>query len=327
MKPFLFIFSLIILCSSVVDAKENATWIRSLFFRGFDPITKKKLVVKDIEDLATRLKKNNIHYAYIFSGPFDRSGHLPGYVFSHQAKESISTFKKIYPDLKILPWIGGVQNKTVHLEKMEWVQNAIGDITKLVNVLPVDGIHLDLEYILYPEKKFNLKKIGSNIYAGYWITFHKLLRNSLPNTFLSTVVVSSATGTKPWKYKHSFDDIKKISPTMDQISFMFYETSIHDQQLYRENLLEQLQQIQKIKAEHKENFPQYLLGIGTFDSEKKLKNYRDLRFENNITTLTVLKELEEKINSPKSIIDGLAIYSEWETTDSEWADLHSFLKN
>jgi hypothetical protein len=41
----------------------------------------------------------------------------------------------------------------------------------------------------------------------------------------------------------------------------------------------------------------------------------------------MLKELEEKINSPKSIIDGLAIYSEWETTDSEWADLHSFLKN
>lgn len=210
---------------------------------------------------------------------------------------------------------------------MEWVQNAIRDMARLVKVLPVDGIHLDLEYILYPEKKFNFKKIGSNIYAAHWITFHKLLRNSLPNTFLSTVVVSSATGTKPWKYKHSFDDIKKISPIMDQISFMFYETNIHDQHLYRENLLEQLQQIQKIKAEYKENVPLYLLGIGTFDSEKKLQNYRDLRFENNFITLTVLKELEEKINFPKSIIDGLAIYSEWETTDSEWEDLHSFLKN
>ncbi len=309
----------------MVDAKENATWIRSLFFRGFDPITKKNLTVKDIENLATRLKKNNIRYAYIFAGPLDRFGHLPRYIFSQQARKSILDLKNIYPELKILPWIGGVQNKTVHLEKKEWVQNAIRDMEMLIKVLPVDGIHLDLEYIIYPEKKFNQKKIGPDIYASHWITFHRLVRNSLPNTFFSTVVVSSATGTKPWKYKHSFDDIKKISPIMNQISFMFYETNIHNKQLYRKNLLEQLQQIQKIKTEYKENTPQYLLGVGTFDSEKKLQNFRDLRIENNFMTLTILKELEVKLNSPKAIIDGLAIYSEWETTESEWDELRSFL--
>ncbi len=325
MRSFFLTLLLSFSFSAVIDAKENATWIKSIFFRGFDPVTQKKLDIKDIESLAVRLKKNNIRYAYVFSGPFDRSGHLPKYVFSRQAEESITLLKKVYPELKILPWIGGVQNKTIHLEKTEWVKVAIGDIEKLVKGLSVDGVHLDLEYVLYPEKKFNFKKISPKSYGGHWASFHISLRKSLPHVFLSTVVVSSALGTTPWKYKHPFDEIKKISPDVDQISFMFYETSIHEMKIYRENLLEQLQQIEKIKGELKENSPRCLLAIGTFDSEKKLQHYRDLHIENNVTTLNILKELEQKTPLEKPIIDGLAIYSEWETTDSEWKDLNDFL--
>lgn len=108
--------------NSMANAKENATWIKSTFFRGFDPTTKKKLEPKDVEELALRLKNNNIRYAYIFAGPYENDGHLPPYVFSIQAKESIKGLKKAYPALKILPWIGGIQNKTVHLEQINWVK-------------------------------------------------------------------------------------------------------------------------------------------------------------------------------------------------------------
>ena len=113
-------------------AKENASWIKSTYFRGYDPITKKLHSTKDVEQLAERLKTNNIKYAYIFAGPYQKDGHLPDYAFSKKAKESIAILKKIYQEVKILLWIVGVQNKTIYLERTEWVKNAISDKVRLI---------------------------------------------------------------------------------------------------------------------------------------------------------------------------------------------------
>ncbi len=310
----------------MASAKENATWVKSIFFRGFDPTTKKKLTVKDVEDLAMRLKANHIRYAYIFAGPYENDGHLPDYVFSQQAKESIKILKKMYPELNVLPWIGGIQNKTVHLERVGWVKNAISDSAKLVKELSLAGIHLDLEYVLFPSPEFNRKRLSANDYGKHWVNFHKLLRQALPNEFISGVVVSTASGTKPWKHKHPLKEIKEISPAVNQISFMFYETNIHELKLYRENLKEQLQQVENLKNELNQKAPQYLIGVGTFSDQKRLKDYRDLRFENPPATLKLLKELEQEISPKISIIDGLAIYCEWMTTDEEWSELRRFLE-
>jgi hypothetical protein len=326
MKFFFLIVLFQLSLNSVVSAKENATWVKSIFFRGFDPTTKKKLTVKDVEDLARRLKANHIRYAYIFAGPYENDGHLPSYVFSREAKESIKILKKIYPELKVLPWMGGVQNKTVHLERVNWVKNAISDTAKLVKELSLTGIHLDLEYVLFPSPEFNRKRLSANDYGKHWVNFHKLLRQALPNEFISGVVVSTASGTKPWKHKHPLKEIKEISPAVNQISFMFYETNIHELKIYRENLKEQLQQVKNLKNELNQKAPQYLIGLGTFSDQKRLKGYRDLRFENPPATLKLFKELEQEISPKISIIDGLAIYCEWMTSDEEWSELRRFLE-
>lgn len=324
MRSYFLIVFLFLGINPVCFAKENATWIKSTFFRGFDPVSKKKLELKDTEALGARLKANNIRYAYIFAGPFNHKGNLPEYVFSKQAKESIESLKKVYPGLKILPWIGGVQNKSIHLERVEWVKNAIAATVKLVKDVPVDGIHLDLEYVLYPVAKFNFKKLGTNDYGTHWVNFHKQLRTALPNEFLSSVVVSTASGTKPWKHKHSLAEVKEVSLIADQISFMFYETSIHELKSYRDNLKEQLEHIKNLKSELNQKSPQYLIGVGTFNIQKKLASYRDPRFENLPTTLKLINELDTEISLKTSIIDGLAIFCEWETSDQEWDELQSY---
>jgi hypothetical protein len=325
---FFFLIVLFHLClNSIASAKENATWVKSIFFRGFDPTTKKKLTLKDVEDLAMRLKANHIRYAYIFAGPYENDGHLPSYVFSQQAKESIKILKRIYPELKVLPWIGGIQNKTVHLERVDWVKNAISDTAKLFKELSLTGIHLDLEYVLYPSPAFNRNKLDPSNYGVHWVKFHKLLRLALPNKFISSVVVSTASGTKPWKHKHPLKEIKDVSLIVNQISFMFYETNIHELKTYRENLKEQLKQIKDLKSELKEKSPQYLFGVGTFSDQKSLQGYRDLRFENLPTTLKLEKELEQEISPKVSIVDGHAIYCEWMTTEQEWKELRSLLES
>jgi len=306
-------------------AKENATWIKSTYFRGYDPITKKLHSTKDVEQLAIRLKTNNIKYAYIFAGPYQKDGRLPDYAFSKKAKESILIFKKIYPEVKILPWIGGVQNKTVFLERKEWVKNAIFDTVKLVKNMLIDGIHLDLEYVLYPGAKFNDNKLSAENYSRYWVLFHKELRLALPESFISSVVVSTVSGAKPWKHKHTLDEIKEISSSVDQTSFMFYETGLMDLKNYSDNLKEQIIMIKELKS-LPANRSQYLIGVGIFNEEQNLKGYRDLGFKNLPLTLGLLQKIENNTEPQKAIVDGLAIFCEWMTTEREWVQLRSYLK-
>lgn len=322
---FTLIFSLNLCFSSPSHAKENATWIKSTYFRGHDPITKKGYTPKDVEDLALRLKTNHIRYAYIFAGPYKNDGHLPDYAFSRKAKESIAILKRIYPDIKILPWIGGIQNKTVHLERAEWIKNAIADTTRLIKLMPVDGVHLDLEYVLYPDNKFNQKKLNANDYGEHWVKFHKQLRHALPETLISSVIVSTASGTKPWKHKHTLNEIKELSYVVDQMSFMFYETSLMELKVYKDNLKEQIQQIKELKVSSS-NRAQYSIGLGVFREEKKLQRYRDLGFKNLPVTLKLLHEAEQEIGQNKPIIDGLAIYCEWMLTDLERNQLRDHLR-
>jgi len=306
-------------------AKENSTWIKSTYFRGYDPITNKLHSTKDVEQLAERLKMNNIKYAYIFAGPYQKDGHLPDYTFSNKAKENIAILKKIYPKVKILPWIGGVQNKTVYLERKEWVKNAIIDTVKLIKTMPVDGIHLDLEYVIYSGAKFNYNKLSPGSYSQYWALFHKELRLALPESFISSVIVSIASGTKPWKYKHTLNEIKEISSFVDQISFMFYETGLMDLKDYDDNLKEQILMIKELKS-LPTNRSQYLIGLGIFNEEPNLKAFRDLGFKNLPLTLKLVQKTENNTKQKEVIVDGFAIFCEWMTAEQEWKQLRSYLK-
>src|ERR1700722_10220697 len=94
-KPILKVVFLVLLSPHFLygntDAlgQENATWAKSIYFRGFDPITKEKLNDKMLTDFAEELKRNRIRFAYLFAGPYQNDGHLPPFVYSETARKSI----------------------------------------------------------------------------------------------------------------------------------------------------------------------------------------------------------------------------------------------
>lgn len=306
---------------SIRLGQENAAWSRSIFFRGFDPTTKEKLTNETLARFASDLERNGIRYAYIFSGPYQKDGHLPAYAFSARARKSVAFLKKAHPKLKILPWIGGVEGKTVFLEDAAWVKNSLHDTARLMGSIPFDGVHVDLEYVLFP--KTNASTAPLEAYDADWVRFHRKLRETLPHAFISTVVVSSAPGTNPWKHKHSPKDLRDVSRVVDQVALMYYETGLHDHEAYRENMRLQLRQIEGMKDELGKKAPQYLFGIGTFKSEKRLRRYRDMRFEDVSVTLTTLRKLMEQDFPAKRLIDGLAIYCEWLTGPEDWKQIRT----
>lgn len=316
----------LISCRSNIDpnrhlwGQENAVWTESIYLRGYQPSTGEKLEDAHLKKYAKTLKRNGVKYAYLFAGPYGDNGHLPDYAFSQEAINSVQKLKSYFPEIIILPWVGGIQNKTVHLEDSTWVENAISDTKKLIETLNVPGVHVDFEYILpgdpYLDKTL---KVGDNFQHdeyGYLVNnFHKKLRQCKPSAFISSVVLASLPDTKPWKRKTSMEELSELTKYVDQLSFLYYDTSIENQLLFEKNCSLLLKDIQRLRNI---NDIQYLIAIGTFINEPELRNYRHLEIENIPNSLNTIKHAALRLSQTEKIIDGIALYCDWETDRSEW---------
>jgi len=306
--------------------QENAVWTESKFLRGYKPSNGKKLTNREIKNFAHNLKNNNVKYAYLFAGPYQEDGHLPEYPYSEIAKHSVEKLKEYYPEIVILPWIGGIQNKTVYLGDSTWVKNALMDTKRLIESLKVPGVHIDFEYILkgnpYLDTTIELEKpLDKEAYANNVNSFHARLRVLLPDSFISSVVTATSPDTKPWKRKTTIKELSILIKHIDQLSFLYYDTHINSQDVFEQNCVSLIRDMETLKQFNERI--QLLIGIGTFINRPELRTFRDLKIENISNSLTVIKKSVTKVNDAEKIVDGIAIFCDWETDKLEWKDFYT----
>jgi hypothetical protein len=307
--------------------QENALWSESVYLRGHRPSNLKKLTEIDILKYAEILKNNNIKYAYLFAGPFNKDGSLPDYSFSNIAINSVALLKEICPDIVILPWVGGIQNKTVFLDDSIWVKNALNSSKKLVQTLSVHGLHLDFEFILEGNPYLDRTEVegGSGDIESYGnnvIEFHRKLRLLMPEAFISSVVPSTSPGTRPWKKKPKLDELKVLIQYIDQLSFLYFDTHINNRQDFEENCLFLIKDIQQLRNSDNTHSVQFLVGIGTFINTPELQKYRNMQLENIPNTLKTIKNSILEVSPNKQIVDGISIFCDWETSETEWDQIY-----
>lgn len=304
--------------------QENAVWTESIYLRGYKPSTGEKLTPDHIRKYAKTLKKCHFKYAYLFAGPYQADGHLPAYSFSDTAVNTVKRLKKLYPEIIILPWVGGIQNKTVYLDDSAWVRNALFDTRKLIETLHVPGVHVDLEYILPGEPVLDHDQVREEKpgdrenYANNVNNFHKKLRDLLPEAFISSVVVATSPDTKPWKRKTTVEELKVLIQYIDQLSFLYYDTYIRSQDVFDKNCKYLIEDIIALKKTPAPKPVQYLIAIGTFINGPALQKYRDMDIENIPNSILTIQKSVEEYNSPEQIVDGLAVFCDWHTNEKEW---------
>lgn len=308
-----------------IFGQENAVWVESIYFRGYRPSTGHKLTNKHIEQLAHKLKNNGIKYAYIFAGPYQEDGHLPNYAFSDTARRSVQLIKALYPELVILPWLGGVQDKTVNLGDSIWRDNAIADTKKLIDTLNVSGVHIDFEYILrgepFLDKDLKPEQPAALENYGYWVNeFHQELRNTLPRAFISSVVLATSPATQPWKRKTTLAELEGLAPWVDQLSFLYYDTGISDEVIFKNNCKYLVKDINTLKQ--KSANTQFLIAIGTFINHPALRKYRHLEIENIPNSLQIIKESIVEQNKEEELVSGIALFCDWQTDVYEWKNFY-----
>ena len=303
----------------------NAVWSESVFFRGYYPSTLVELTEDIIIEHAETLKKNNIKYTYLFAGPFSEEGFIPDYAFSDFAINSVKRLKHYYPEIVILPWIGGLQNKTVFLDDSIWVENAINDSKRLINTLSVSGIHFDFEFFMSGDPYLDELEVpgGSgdvDAYGNNVNNFHKKFRKLMPDAFVSSVVVATSPGTRPWKRKTTMEELMVLTKYVDQLSFLYYDTFLSDQSEFEENCVFLLKDIQQLKAASPN--VQYLVSIGTFINPVEFQKYRNMDIENIPNSLQTLRKSIQKISRRKQIVDGISIFCNWTTDEDEWEEIY-----
>lgn len=305
----------------------NAIWVESYYFRGFNS-NYEILNESKVRAFANRMKKHNIKYIYVFAGPFDKTGNLPEYSSSPLARKSIEIMLEEYPNLIILPWIGGVQYKTVFLEDEHWFENAVESTKDLIKELNVPGVHLDFELILKNADFFetslrNYSNNDFNIYPENLIRFHKFVRESMPEIYISTVVPASIPQSLTWKNKLDIKEIKELMRYVNEISYLFYDTSIKTEIKFQEASDSLIYSM--IKLDNLFPHVKQLVSVGTFINYEELRKYRDQNIESIENTFASLdRSIRFYDNNP---ISGISIYCNWQSAEVELSEINSLSAN
>lgn len=305
--------------------QHNAVWAESIYLRGHDP-KKPRRVLNDGEltAFARRLEANGIRYAYLFAGPFNDDGGVPGYAWSATARASVQALRQLAPGVTLLPWLGGLQHLTVHLENPHWVERAVADTARLIETLDVPGAHLDFELVLpdaaYVRRERDLPDTDAGLaeYGAWHVAFHQALRRRLPDAFISAVIPATTGRIRPWKKQHSVAEAAALAAAVDQLSLIHYDTAIADRDTFVASLEEQLQQIAAWKARPDAAHTQFLLGVGTFRNARPLRRYRHPGVERLSACLPAIDEAIARTPQEVRLVDGLAVFCDWTTSAADW---------
>ncbi len=308
---------------------HHAIWSESIYLRGHRPSTQQVLQDGQCALYRKLLGRHGIRYSYMFSGPFSVEGFVPEYSYSDRAAESLSVFSRGKSNLLVLPWLGGVQNKTVFLDDPVWQANAVVSTRELVDSMGYSGVHIDVEFLLNSDS-FIYSDISPLInyeqsfrrYDDDLISFHRRLREALQGYFISTVVVSTASDTRPWKKKISIEKVVELVKYVDQIVFLFYDTAIDSQEIFDKNCREQVEHLIALRKLYPN--VQLLLAIGTFENHPALRKYRKIDIEIMENTVESINQALWELEA-SDIVDGLAIFADWTTSRDEWRRLRKLL--
>jgi hypothetical protein len=256
-----------------------------------------------IRALAEKLQHYHITDVFPHLCPSGPTGELPA-VDDGQVEQFLTVFQ----GFRVFPWIGGPNGASVRMNEARWRKTFVTGVETLLTKHPrFSGIHLNVEPLPSGEKQF--------------LRLLEELRAALPQGKLLSV----ATYPPPTRW-HPFPDVhweesyfREIARRCDQMAVMMYDAGQGIPKTYQRLMSDWTVEV----LEWSEGKP-VLLGVPTYDDAGV--GYHNPKVENLTNALLgVHHGLSRK--PPPSAYQGLAIYCEWETSDSEWAHFREhFLK-
>ena len=247
-----------------------------------------------IKALAEKLRRHGIKDVFPHLCPAEPTGHLPAV----DAKQ-VEQFLDIFAAFRVIPWIGGPNGSSVRANDGRWRAVFVADIRALLDAHPrLAGVHLNVEPLPSGDKDF--------------LVLLDEIRPRLPQgKLLSLAAYPPPTRWHPFPEVHWEEDyFRDVARRCDQLAVMMYDAGQRIPKTYQRLMADWTGEVLKWSVGKG-----ILLGVPTYDDAGV--GYHDPRVENlRNGLLGIHTGLSRNVTSN---YQGVAIYCEWETSETEWA--------
>ena len=267
----------------------------------------KDQTVADMERLFTRLREHGVLYAYPHVIPFNGAGRLPVHN-REQMRLFLATSRRGHPELKVLPWVGGLRvgyrrsrAGTVDLADLGQRQRIVAECRGLMDE-GFDGVHVNVE----PVNNGNVE----------FLALLRALRTAVgPDRTLSVSAIRpgpvhvSIAPNFFWTREY----YSRVAGLADQIVVMSYDTALFTAPLYRRYLAWVSSTLTHKLSDG--STARVLVGVPTYDDT-------NLMHRPGVETLD--NALQGVVAGLRGVggggtFEGVAVYAEWTTDEAEWA--------
>ncbi len=288
---------------------RNAVWLEHRWLERTHPEA-------EMEALFTRLRQRGIGYAYPHIIPFDASGRLPPHD-REQLRAFLATARRVAPELKLLPWIGGLRKGykrqrpgTIELADLAQRQRMVAEVRGLVDE-GFDGVHLNVEPVDDGNDEF--------------LALLRALRTAVgPDRVLSLAAIRPAPVGLPRapNFAWSPDYYARVAATSDQIVIMAYDTAAPTAALYRRYVRWATRSVAGA-LDASSSDARVLMGVPTYEPFGFMHRRGVETPENALAGVVAgLRGL-----GAGGTFEGIALYAEWTTDESEWRVYERYWRN
>ncbi len=253
-------------------------------------------------DLETQIATYPIDELYFHVGPLSEDGQLA-------TDLSISPEKLAALEATNYAWIGQVRS-SIDLDSPTVRANIVAS-SQWVLTQGFDGIHLDIEPVHSDDTAF--VQLLQELRAALPTTKISVAMDEWQPLFLSNWVAQ--TFNVPIQSYWSTQQVQTVTPYIDELVVMTYDTGFHDPELYEWWVEQQtiaLSQIVPATVTVRVGIPTYAKGA-SFDPAA----------ENLTTGLAGFTRGVQNVRSNLSRLTGLAIYPYWEMDTADWQTLEN----
>jgi hypothetical protein len=249
----------------------------------------------NIQRLAGLLRAQHITDVFPHVSPADKNGDLPA--VDHAQTER---FLDAFAGFRVMPWTGGVVDKTCRICDAKWRRYFVESIIGLLARHPrFVGVHINIEPCESGNQDF-LKVLDG-------------LRQALPDRFLLSVAASPPPlwwqpfREVQWDGKYFRD----VAQRADQLAVMMYDTGLPWPRAYQ-HVMRRWTHAVLTNAAH----ASILLGVPAYNDPGS--GYHNPAVENLANALRGIHAALAAYPVLPEPYQGVAIYCEWEMDDAEW---------
>jgi hypothetical protein len=247
-----------------------------------------------IRALATKFRDHHLTEVFPHLCPADIEGPIP----SVDAGQ-VETFLDEFAGFRVMPWIGGPNGGSVRYRNKKWRHAFLASVQKLLEAHPrFAGVHLNVEPLTSGDTDF-LKLLEE-------------LKAALPpEKLLSIAAYPPPARWQPSEEVHWGENyFRQVAKRCDQLAVMMYDTSLRVPKLYQRLMADWTTEV----LAWSEGKP-VLLGVPTYSDTGV--EYHHPRVENLRNALLGIHRGLSLQSLPPNY-QGVAIYCDWETDESEW---------